>query len=110
MIPSKYILLYRSYIRIRGPRNIMTVPLSPIFNSILQFRPGDSVAHQIHRHSQTLHIPIPRLVIKEQHILIPQPGRLLQLVEMCDLTPRVYLHVVKELNRLPLLPVCICDM
>lgn len=58
--------------------------------------------HNLEAHPHlALHIPIPLLVIKEQHLLITPPQRLGDSLHMRDLVPRVDLQVIEELARWP---------
>lgn len=56
-------------------------------------------------HSEALNILVPRLVVKEQHVLIFQVGLLLELHEMSDLASWIDLQQVKVFDSLSLLPV-----
>jgi hypothetical protein len=91
-----------SLTRLRHPRN--PPPLPPLPNPLIDLPRAHPIPYQKHRHPQTLHIPIPRLIIKEQHLCILNPARPPYPLEMSHLTPRIYLHVIEHFYRLPRLP------
>lgn len=74
-------------------------PLPPLPYPLFDLLLRHPISNQPKRHPQlNLHIPIPRLIIKEQHIrkgdLTPRlPGPLLNLLEMRGLRPGEDLHV-----------------
>lgn len=55
---------------------------SPVPYPSINLIESDAILHQSHYHPQTLHIPIPPLIIKEQHVLIRNTTRLVQLSEV----------------------------
>jgi len=59
----------------------------------LSFR--NPVPHQTHHHPQTLHVSIPHLIIKEQHFLMINSTRLVDLGKVRLLIPRENLHIVE---------------
>ena len=75
-----------------------SIPIPPLPAPPIHLPPRDLIPDQTHDHPQLLHILIPRFVIKEQHLLIPDPGLLVQPLEVRLLVPREYLMVVEELG------------
>jgi hypothetical protein len=81
-------------------------PLPPLPNTFVHLLPRDPISHQPKSHPQLhLHVPIPRLVIKKQHIrkgdLIRRlPAPFLYPLEMRGLGPWEDLHVGEVLERL----------
>ena len=71
----------------------------PLPNPSIHLCSRDAVSDQAHHHSQTLHVPIPYLIVKEEHFLVRHSTRFVYLREVRFLIPRENLHVVKVLNR-----------
>lgn len=61
------------------------LPPSPLPHAPIHHIPRNTISYQIHDHPQLLHILIPRLIIKEQHLIIAQPRLFLQPCEMRSL-------------------------
>lgn len=72
----------------------------PQLDPLANLLPRHAIRDQLHRQSQPLRLPIPRLVIEKQHILKPDPRPLLQGLKVLDFAPRVYLQsTVKHIDR-----------
>ena len=76
------------------------IPLPPLPNAPIHLPPRHTIPDQTHHHPQLLHILIPRFVIEEQHLFIPDPRLLVQSLEVRLLVPRKYLVVVEEFGGL----------
>ena len=68
-------------------------------NPSIHLSSRDSIPDQAHHHTQTLHISISYLIIKEKHFVIRHPARFLYLGEVLLLVPGKDLHMVEVLNR-----------
>ena len=62
------------------------LPHPPLPNPLINLVPTNPIRHHMERNPQLrLHIPIPMLIIKEQHLLIRNPTRFLDALEMLRL-------------------------
>lgn len=79
----------------------MAPPPPPLVNSPINLIPRHSISHQAKRHTQFgLHIPVPRLIVEEQHIrkryLLPiLPQRSLQPLKVCGFAAGENLRIYK---------------
>lgn len=75
-------------------------PLPPLPHAAVQLFLRHPVLDETERHAQLrLHIPIPRLVVKKEHLLVGYVRGLVDLGEMCRFRARVDLEVVKVVER-----------
>lgn len=71
-------------------------PPSPLLHPPIHLRPRHPVHHQPKANPQLLHIAVPSLVVKKQHLLIRNPRRLVQFRKMLPFVPGEDLQVVED--------------
>ncbi|CAH0054862.1 unnamed protein product [Clonostachys solani] len=74
----------------------MPSPPPPLLDPIRDRSPRHALAHEVHRHPQRLGIPVPGLVVEEEHVLVRDARPALQRLHVPDLGPRVDLGAAVE--------------
>jgi len=75
------------------------IPLPPTPHTPVDFIPRYAILHKTHDDPEHLYVLIPRLIIKEQHLLIRDARIPMYPLEMRRLAAGVYLQVIKVVYR-----------
>lgn len=73
-----------------------SIPFPPPPHALINRRPRHPTLHQLHRHAQILHIPVPTLVVEEQHFFVADPATLVDGFEVIGFAAGIHLQIVEH--------------